>query len=123
MVYSEYQAVGMIVNEMKNLKHIDHTLIIFTTDNGGLIDQNGDRYTDNAPLRSGKGYPYEGGIRVPLIISWPQQVEPAQVSYQPDLSIDLMPNIIEAAGAQMPPDRQINGLSMLTHITTDVEGL
>jgi len=122
MVYSVDQAVGRIVHELKNLELIDHTLIIFTSDNGGLIDQNGDRYTDNAPLRSGKGYPYEGGIRVPLIISWPQQVEPAQVSYQPVLSIDLMPTIIEAAGAQMPPDRQIDGLSLLSHITTDVAG-
>src|SRR5690625_7559214 len=87
-----------------------------------MIDKNGDLYTDNAPLRSGKGYPYEGGIRGPLIISWPQQVEPAQVSYQPVLSIDLMPTIIEAAGAQMPPDRQIYSLSLLSHITTDVSG-
>lgn len=118
MVYSVDQAVGAIINQLKELNLFDKTLIIFTSDNGGLIDQNGDRFTDNSPLRSGKGYPYEGGIRVPMIINWPGVVKPASISYEPVSSIDIMPTIVDAVGLSLPEDRPIDGLSLVEHIVT-----
>ena len=54
---------------LKEKKIINRTVIIFTSDNGGLLG-----VTNNFPLRSGKGYPYEGGVRVPFIITWPEVI-------------------------------------------------
>jgi len=86
----------------------DRTVVIFTSDNGGLMGP-----TDNAPLRSGKGYPYEGGIRVPLIVRWPGVVEPGTVSNVPVTSVDYFPTILEIAQIDEPKDRAIDGLSLV----------
>lgn len=94
----------------------DRTVVIFTSDNGGL-DNNGNP-TDNAPLRSGKGYPYEGGIRVPFIVKWPNVVQPGTVSDEPICSIDIFPTVLEAAGVAQPTDRPIDGLSLVDHLKT-----
>ncbi|MEX0773971.1 MAG: sulfatase [Balneolales bacterium] len=117
MVYSVDQAVGSILHKLRELNIDDRTLIIFTSDNGGLKSpEEGDQFTDNSPLRSGKGYPYEGGIRVPLIISWPGVVGPATISYEPVSSIDITPTIAEAVGANLPEDRNIDGRSLVDHL-------
>lgn len=116
MVYSLDKAVGAIINELKKLDIYEETLIIFTSDNGGLIDQNGERFTDNSPLRAGKGYPYEGGIRVPMIISWPGVVEPGTVSYDPVSSIDMLPTIVQATGVGLPDHIQVDGQSLVNHL-------
>ena len=91
-----------------------NTLIIFTSDNGGL--DNGGKPTDNAPLRSGKGYCYEGGIRVPFLVRWPGIIPGGTTSDSPVSSIDLFPTILEAAGVPLPKDRPIDGLSLLPHL-------
>ena len=67
------QALGKIIASLQDLNLRKNTLIIFLSDNGGL-----DRYTTNYPLRAGKGHSYEGGIRIPLIISHPK-IEPATI--------------------------------------------
>lgn len=92
----------------------DRTVIIFTSDNGGL-DRNGSP-TENAPLRSGKGYPYEGGIRVPFLVRWPGHVPAGTVSDEPVCSIDIFPTILEAAGVPLPDDREIDGISLVSHM-------
>ena len=74
----------------------DRTMIIFTSDNGGL--DNGGRPTENAPLRSGKGYAYEGGIRVPFLVRWPGHIKPGTESDTPVCSIDVFPTILDAVG-------------------------
>ena len=91
-----------------------NTLIIFTSDNGGL-DRNGSP-TENAPLRSGKGYCYEGGIRVPFLVRWPSKIPGGKTSDFPVSSIDLFPTIMEATGTDLPKDRRIDGLSLDTHL-------
>jgi arylsulfatase A len=88
--------------------------VIFTSDNGGL--DNGGRPTENAPLRSGKGYAYEGGIRVPLLARWPGKIPEGKVSDTPACSIDLFPTILAAAEVDLPDDREIDGLSLLGHL-------
>jgi len=119
MVESVDQTVGRVMTTVEELGLINKTLIIFTSDNGGLLDYTKypsgilDRATDNAPLRAGKGYPYEGGIRVPLIIHWPRLIEANTVCDVAVTSIDFFPTICEAAGLNLPKDRFIDGKSLL----------
>ncbi len=114
MVESVDRAVGAVLDELERLDLDDDTLIVFTSDNGGL-DRDG-KPTDNAPLRSGKGYAYEGGIRVPFIVRWPGNIPAETVSNTPVSSIDLFPTLLEAAGTPIPEDLTIDGLSLLPHL-------
>ena len=113
MVESFDDSTRAILDTLDELGIADRTVVLFTSDNGGL--DNGGRPTENAPLRSGKGYPYEGGIRVPFIVRWPGVIRPGTVSDQPVCSIDVMPTLVEAAGLNLPTDRVIDGLSLVKH--------
>ena len=109
MVESVDQAVGKIMSALDKHKLTDDTMFIFTSDNGGAVHFPA---TDNAPLRKGKGYAYEGGIREPFIIRWPGEVKPGSVCDTPVCSIDLLPTIAAATGAKLP-DKTIDGLSLI----------
>ncbi|MED5259031.1 MAG: sulfatase [Verrucomicrobiota bacterium] len=108
MVESVDQAVGRIITILKEEGIFDRTLIIFTSDNGGLLG-----VTNNAPLRSGKGFPYEGGIRVPLIIFWPDFINGGKVIDTPVSSIDFFPTLCSAAGINNSTDKVVDGLNLL----------
>jgi arylsulfatase A len=110
MVHSVDDAMGRLLETLDELKLTERTLIIFTGDNGGL-DRQG-RPTENAPLRSGKGYAYEGGIRVPWIVRWPGVTRPGSVSNEPISSIDLLPTVAAALGTRPPADRPIDGIDL-----------
>ena len=114
MVESIDDSTRQILAALKELEIDRNTLIIFTSDNGGL-DRNGSP-TENAPLRSGKGYAYEGGIRVPFLVRWPGVIPAGRVSDEPVCSIDILPTVVEAAGAKAPSDRAIDGLSLMPHL-------
>ncbi len=114
MIHSVDDSTGRIMQALKEANIDERTVIIFTSDNGGL-DRNG-RPTDNAPLRSGKGYPYEGGIRVPLIIRWPGVAGPGTLSHEPVCSIDYFPTILDAARVSLPTNHEIDGLSLVGHL-------
>ncbi len=114
MVESFDDSTKAILETLEEVGIDDRTVILFTSDNGGL--DNGGRPTENAPLRSGKGYPYEGGIRVPFIVRWPGVVKPGSVSDEPVCSIDVLPTLLEAAGVETPADRAIDGLSLVDHL-------
>ncbi|MBI3840001.1 MAG: sulfatase-like hydrolase/transferase [Planctomycetia bacterium] len=79
MIDSMDEAVGRVMRKLKSLALTEQTVVIFTADNGGLATAEGPDTpsTINAPLREGKGYLYEGGIRVPLIVNWPAQIQPS----------------------------------------------
>lgn len=113
MVESVDDAVGKILATLADCGLNEHTFVIFTSDNGGLKGY----ATDNAPLRSGKGFPYEGGIRIPQIFYWPGRVKPGTICHTPVSSIDLLPTICDAAGVALPQDRVIDGVSLLTLFT------
>ncbi|MCP4848059.1 MAG: sulfatase [Verrucomicrobiaceae bacterium] len=108
MVESVDQAVGRIRAKLEELKISGNTVIIFTSDNGGLLGP-----TDNAPLRSGKGNPYEGGIRVPLIVHWPDITRAESVSAVPVSSVDYLPTICRAAGIKPPAGVGIDGIDLM----------
>lgn len=111
MVESIDRSTGKILQTLDQLKLAEKTLLIFTSDNGGL-DRNGNP-TENVPLRSGKGYPYEGGIRVPFLVRWTGQIPAGKTSAEPISSIDVFPTILEAAQTPLPLDRPIDGRSLL----------
>ncbi|HOZ47730.1 MAG TPA: sulfatase [Candidatus Hydrogenedentes bacterium] len=108
MVESVDEAVGRIMAALEELKIDGNSIVIFTSDNGGLLPK-----TDNAPLRSGKGYPYEGGIREPVIVRWPRVVAAGTTCDTPVSSIDYFPTICEAVGIALPTDRAIDGVSLM----------
>ena len=108
MVDSVDQSLGKILDVLDELNIAGNTLFLFTSDNGGYL-----RATHNAPLRSGKGYPYEGGIRVPLIVRWPKTVSAGAVCGKPVSSIDYFPTFCEAASVPIPRDRPIDGISLM----------
>ncbi len=113
MIESVDHAVGDICAALERTGQADNTVVLFTSDNGGLVP-----VTSNAPLRSGKGYPYEGGIREPLIVRWPDVVRAETVSDEPVTSVDYLPTICEAAGIPLPSDRAIDGVSLVRHLTS-----
>ncbi|HEX4945218.1 MAG TPA: sulfatase [Blastocatellia bacterium] len=95
-------SVGRIVRKLEALRLDQNTIIIFTSDNGGLSVVEGPNTpaTNNAPLRAGKGYLYEGGIRVPLIISGVGQA--GSVNRTPVVSTDIYPTILALTGSKIP---------------------
>ena len=100
MVESVDEAVGRVVNRLKKHGMWDDTLVIFTSDNGGLKPQ----ATDNTPIRQGKGGIYEGGIRVPLIIRLPGEGAAGSLCHRPAITMDLVPTIFEAIGKPLPEE-------------------
>ncbi len=96
MIESVDHAVGVVVNTLEELDLADNTLIIFTSDNGGV------KGLTNNLLRDGKGYPYEGGVRVPFIVKWSGVAKAGTEVSEPVISMDLLPTIAAAAGAKLP---------------------
>jgi arylsulfatase A len=94
----------------------DRTIIVFLSDNGGYIGTcryQGDMpVTNNAPLRSGKGSLYEGGIRVPLIIKWPGRTPRGAVCHMPVLSCDLFLTLLTMVGVQHEPKPAVDGVDL-----------
>jgi arylsulfatase A len=97
MVESVDDSVGRIMRKLDALGIAGNTVVVFMSDNGGLWPQS----TSNAPLRAGKGYPYEGGIREPLLIKWPGVTQPGTTCSVPVSSIDFFPTLLEIAGAKL----------------------
>jgi arylsulfatase A-like enzyme len=90
-------AVGRVVDKLKELGLEDNTIIVFFSDNGGLAINEG-MPTSNLPLRAGKGWMYEGGIREPLIIKYPNSVKPNTINNTPVISNDFYATFLDAAG-------------------------
>ena len=84
MVEAMDQAVGKVLQQLEDSGVADNTIVVFTSDNGGLSTSEGSP-TSNLPLRGGKGWVYEGGIREPWIIRYPGVTEPGSISTDPDL--------------------------------------
>ncbi len=114
MVESMDDAVGRVLKKLDDLKLSENTLVIFTSDNGGLATLEGMQFapTINSPLREGKGYLYEGGIRVPLIVKWPAKVKPG-VTDQVTCSVDFFNTILEASGGRKPTVPATDGVSLV----------
>ncbi|WP_269522584.1 sulfatase [Coraliomargarita parva] len=109
MVEAMDLAVGKVLDELEALGLADNTIIVFTSDNGGLSTSEG-LPTSNLPLRGGKGWLYEGGIREPWIVRYPGTTKPGSKSSELICSIDLLPTI--AAAADIPIEHPIDGVDI-----------
>ncbi|MDG2220586.1 MAG: sulfatase [Rubripirellula sp.] len=110
MVEAMDQAVGKVIDQLDRSGVAENTIVIFTGDNGGLSTSEGSP-TSNLPLRGGKGWVYEGGIREPWIIRYPDVTKPGSVNSQPICSIDVLPTVAAAAGIQFK--HQVDGVNLL----------
>lgn len=108
MVQSLDENIGRVIDALKKQGIYENTVIIFTSDNGGLSTAEG-WPTSNRPLRAGKGWLYEGGIRVPWIIKFPDTYRKGVVENVPVSSIDIMPTILDLAGGYV----QCDGVSIM----------
>jgi len=127
MIASVDESVGRVLGKLDELGLAENTLVIFSSDNGGVggyqaagIPKAGG-ITDNAPLRGGKGMLYEGGVRVPYIFAWKGQIKPGTVCHEPILSVDLYPTLLELAAAKRP-DQPLDGASYLGLLRSGGEG-
>ncbi len=118
-------SVGKVVSTLKELNLEQNTIVIFYSDNGGLIERYDKRdgiiVTNNAPLRAEKGTIYEGGIREPLIISWPGTIAENSKSHSIVNSIDFYPTFLELAGASLRTNHTLAGQSLLPVLTQKEE--
>jgi len=127
MVESMDENVGRILNTLRRLKLDNDTIVIFFSDNGGLSTGSGPTApTSSFPLRAGKAWVYEGGIRVPLIIRFPNignVLGGGSASFQgveikePVISTDLYPTILDLAGLPLRPEQHVDGLSLKSLMT------
>ena len=111
--------VGQIIDSIEANGLTGKTMIVFTSDNGGLYrrydytPEADDDVTSNAPLRGEKGQLYEGGIRVPLLVKYPPAVKAGSTSKAITISHDFYPTFVELAGGSLPEDQTIDGVSFL----------
>jgi arylsulfatase A-like enzyme len=124
MIYSVDESVGRIVALLDELKLAEKTLVIFSSDNGGVggYQREGIKQeksiTDNAPLRGGKGMLYEGGHRVPFIFRWTGKIPQGKVCDEIITGVDLYPTLLEVAGAKPAPSYPLDGVSYLRTLTS-----
>jgi arylsulfatase A-like enzyme len=100
MIYSVDENLGKLFSRLRELDIEKNTIIIFTSDNGGLSTSEGSP-TCNYPLKAGKGWLYEGGIRVPLLVKYPGKCKPGSLVKTPVSSIDYLPTIAEMTGTEI----------------------
>lgn len=115
MIEAMDAAVGVVLDTLEAEGLSENTLVILTSDNGGLSTSEG-HPTSNLPLRAGKGWLYEGGIRVPAIVRWPGVATPGSVRDAPIASADYYPTILEFAGLSPRPKQHLDGQSLLPFI-------
>lgn len=112
MVEAMDLAVGKVLDALERLKLADNTVVVFTSDNGGLSTSEG-HPTSNLPYRGGKGWMYEGGIREPWIIRAPGITKAGSTCDTPIISTDLFPTLLDFVAAKGPADRPLDGVSIL----------
>ncbi len=122
MVAAVDDSVGVLLDKLEELKIKENTVVIFFSDNGGLSTLGRIGPGCNKPLRAGKGWLYEGGIREPTIISAPGITKPGSISKKPIISMDFFPTILDLAGLPLHPELHVDGNSLLEQLKGDDSG-
>ena len=112
MIESVDQSVGRVMKKLDDLGLADNTVVFFMSDNGGLATAEG-QPTCNLPLRGGKGWLYEGGIREPMMVRWPGVVKAGSICEEPVISTDFYPTMLEMAGLPPKPQQHVDGASLV----------
>jgi len=116
MIRSLDENLGRIFSALEETGRAENTLIVFTSDNGGLATSEGSP-TCNAPLQEGKGWMYEGGTREPLIVVHPARIRPGSTCVVPVTSTDFYPTVLQAAGLELMPEQHCDGVSLQPLLT------
>ncbi len=114
MLHTLDDTVGLLLTRLDELKLAENTIVVFTSDNGGLhvLEFPDSPATHNTPFRAGKGFLYEGGLRVPTIVRWPGVIPSGKVSDVPIIQADWVPTLLEACGVKT--DDRFDGTSVLS---------
>ncbi len=112
MIYSLDENIGRLMDGLEASGEIDNTLIVFTSDNGGLSTAEGSP-TCNLPAREGKGWMYDGGVRVPMLAWYPKMIKKESLCNVPVTSTDFYPTFLDIAGAMPMPEQHCDGESLV----------
>jgi len=120
--------IGKVVRRIDELGLREKTAIVFLTDNGGIFESfsgpperdpegrwrltPGESEFESTPLRAGKGFAYEGGIRVPMIVRWPGTVKAGKTESTPVHAVDLLPTLLDLAGTRAPEGHTVDGVNL-----------
>ena len=120
MIESMDESLGELVKTLKQEGIYDNTIIVFTSDHGGLSNRGTTNKralaTSNLPLRAGKGHVYEGGAKVPFFVYWPGVIQAETYSDQVTVNTDIFPTLLDVSGIPIKPESHLDGLSMLPAI-------
>ncbi len=108
--------IGRLLDVLDAEGIVENTLVVFTSDNGGLATAEG-APTCNAPMSEGKGWAYEGGVRVCQLACWPGKIPAGSVCTDNVASMDFYPTFLEAAGLPLIPEQHVDGISLLDTMT------
>jgi arylsulfatase A-like enzyme len=111
MIREMDETVATVLAAVAKAGQQENTLVVFTSDNGGLSTAEG-APTSNLPLRAGKGFVYEGGIRVPMIVRWPGVVRPGTTSDVPVTTLDIAATLLDVAGVKGRDDAPLDGATL-----------
>ena len=112
MVESVDESVGRLIKIIREMGLEQNTMVIFTSDNGGLTPNN----TSNYPLMGGKSFPFEAGMKVPFIVKWPAKIKPG-ISEQRIIGMDIYPTMLGAASLPLRLDQHVDGLNLMPLLT------
>ncbi len=114
MIEALDESVGRMVAVLRELDLERDTLIVFLSDNGGIVEMAGGytQISSNGELRNQKGSLYEGGHRVPALACWPGRIAPGRTETRPAATMDLMPTFLRLAGAGLPTDACVDGVDL-----------
>ncbi|WP_182866846.1 arylsulfatase [Rhodopirellula sp. JC639] len=109
------QNIGRLLDALQRVGIADDTLVVFTSDNGGVS-----KYFKGG-MNGNKASVYEGGVRAPCFVRWPKQIKPGQIVNAQTSHVDWLPTFCELAGARVPQDRAIDGVSLVKLLTTETD--
>lgn len=110
MVSAMDDGIGQVLDELDALGITDHTMVVFLSDNGGPETANA---SDNGPLRGGKGSFFDGGLRVPFAIQWPDHIRRGTVCHSPVISLDIAATVVATIDQPHPPKNELDGINLL----------
>ena len=113
-------AVGRVLGELRTSGQADNTLVFFMSDNGGPISVS---HSQNTPLKGAKGQVFEGGMRVPFIVSWPAKLPGGKTYDQPVIALDVFATAAALTGAKVPETHRLEGVNILPFLTGEKAGL
>jgi len=120
MVSSMDDGIGLILDKLEQKNIFENTIVFFFSDNGGVEWYN---FSDNGPLRGIKGDFFEGGIRVPFAMQWPNKIEPGTLYDKPIIALDIFATVASAAKAEKYIKNEIDGVNLIPYLSGNKSGL